>query len=283
MIFLPFVHPVSREPLKREANGYRSPSGEFFPDGGNCPCFVPGTLRQHMEVERTGLINRLKCLLRRSPMLYRLLIFLISPVCFSGVSPQRFLDPYPQGSLLLNIGAGIHRYRKDLINLDIFPYEGVDVVADATALPIPDSTCDAILCEFLLEHVPDPAKVVSEILRVLKPGGRAYIAIPFVYPFHASPNDFHRWSIEGLRKLLKDGTIEDINTRSGPTSALTAQLVTWSAVALSFGSEALYSIFSLFFLLLFFPLKFLDLLFGWYPTSIHGAADFYAIVRKPPL
>lgn len=235
-----------------------------------------------MEVERMGLINGLKSLLRRSPLLYRFLIFLISPVCFSGVSPQRFLHPYPQGSLLLNIGAGVHRYRDDLINLDIFPYQGVDVVADATALPIPDKTCDAILCEFLLEHVPDPAKVVSEILRVLKPGGKAYIAIPFVYPFHASPNDFHRWSIEGLRKLLKDGTIEDINTRSGPTSALTAQLVTWSAIVLSFGSETLYSIFSLLFLLLFFPLKFLDLLFGWYPTSIHGAADFYAIMRKQP-
>jgi SAM-dependent methyltransferase len=214
-------------------------------------------------------------------MLYRFLIFLISPVFFNGVSPKTFLRSYPKSSLLLNIGAGVHRYRDDLINLDIFPYAGVDIVADATALPIPDDTFDAVLCEFLLEHVPDPTKVVEEILRVLKPGGRAYIAIPFVYPFHACPNDFYRWSIEGLRYLLKNATIEDINTRSGPTSALTAQLVTWTAIVLSFGSEALYSVFSTVMLLVFFPLKFLDVIIGRFPTSIHGAADFYAIVKKP--
>ncbi len=234
-----------------------------------------------MEGERTGFINVLKSFLRRSPRFYRFLIFLISPVFFNGVSPKTFLHPYPKGALLLSIGAGVHRYRDDLINLDIFPYAGVDIVADATAIPIESNTIDAVLCEFLLEHVPHPTKVVEEILRILKPGGKAYIAIPFVYPFHASPNDFYRWSIEGLRQLLKNGTIEDINTRSGPTSALTAQLETWAAITLSFGSEKLYSFLSVVMLLIFFPLKFLDVIIGRFPTSIHGAADFYAIVKKP--
>lgn len=227
------------------------------------------------------MVNGVKSLLRRSPLLYRFLIFLISPVFLSGVSPKKFLRQYPSGTLLLNIGAGVHKYRDDLINTDIFPYAGVDIIADATRLPISSNALDGVLCEFLLEHVPEPQKVVNEIIRVLKPGGKAYIAIPFVYPFHASPNDFQRWSIVGLRHLLKGGVVEDIGTRAGPTSALTAQLVTWCAILFSFGSETVYNVLSMVFLLVFFPCKFLDLILGWFPTSMHGAADFYAVVRKP--
>ena len=43
--------------------------------------------------------------------------------------------------------------------------------ADGTALPFPDATFDAVHASWLLEHVPDPARVVAEVHRVLKPGG----------------------------------------------------------------------------------------------------------------
>lgn len=277
---LSFIHPVSHEPLTREDGAYTSSSGDSFEDTNGLPCFVDYDVRQHMEAERSGVINALKNMLRRSPLLYRFLIILISPVCFSGVSPKKFITPYPKDALLLNIGSGVHRYRDDQINLDIFPYSEVDIVADATKMPLADNTVDAVLCEFLLEHVPDAQKVIDEIFRVLKPEGKAYIAVPFVYPFHASPNDFHRWSTEGLRYALREGDVQEIGTRAGPTSALTAQLVTWTAIAVSFGSETLYSIASVVLLLLFFPLKFLDLIFGRFPTSVHGAADVFAIVKK---
>lgn len=275
------VHPVTHVPLLRHEGRYESPSGEMFPDTKEgLPCFVPSALEATMEQERSGMINALKTLLRRSPLFYRFLIFLISPVCLTGISGKSFAMRYPNDAVLLNIGSGVHRYRADLINVDIFPYADVDVVADATKLPFAENSVDGVLCECLLEHVPKPVDVVSEIFRVLKPGGRAYILIPFVYPFHASPNDFQRWSIEGLKVLLKAGDIESIGTRAGPTSALTAQIVTWCAIALSFGSETIYSILSVLFLLVFFPLKFLDLIIGRFPTALHGAADFYAIVRK---
>ncbi len=277
----PIVHPITHAPLTRRDDAYISAAGDVFRDAKkDIPCFVPGTLEKIMEKERSGMINDLKTFLRRSPLLYRFLIFLISPVCLTGMSGSRFVKRYGKDAMLLNIGSGVHRYRSDLVNVDIFPYVDVDVVADATKLPFASASVDGVLCECLLEHVPTPQAVVKEIFRVLKPGGCAYILIPFVYPFHASPNDFQRWSIEGLKILLREGEIESIGTRAGPTSALTAQLVTWFAIALSFGSETLYSILSVVLLLVFFPLKFVDLVLGYFPTSIHGAADFYAIVRK---
>lgn len=278
---LSFVHPKTHAPLVREGTSYRcKASGETFPDRGGVPSFVETNLAEHMEEERTGLINGVKTLLRSSPLLYRFLIFLISPVCFSGLSAKRFLRRYPEGSTLLNIGSGIHRMRADIVNVDIFPYREVDVVANAEQLPFATGSVDGIVCESLLEHVPHPEKIVEEMYRVLKPGGAVYIVIPFVYPFHASPNDFYRWSVTGLRELLKAGDIEAIGTRAGPTSALTGQLSTWIAIVFSFGSESLYTVLSLLTLVLVFPLKFLDLIVGWFPTSIHGAGQFYGVAKK---
>lgn len=278
---LPLVHPKKHTPLIRENGGYRSKdTNEFFPDQKGVPSFVPASLAEHMDEERSGLINWVKTLLRISPLLYRFLIFLISPVCFSGLSAKRFLKRYPDNALMLNIGSGVHKPHPNMVNTDIFYYTNVDLVANAEELPLPEGSVDAIVCESLLEHVPHPEKIVAEMYRVLKKGGAMYIVIPFVYPFHACPNDFYRWSVTGLKELLKEGEIEKIGTRAGPTSALTGQLGTWFAIAFSFGYEPLYNLLSLVALLIFFPIKFLDLILGWYPTSIHGAGQFYAVAKK---
>lgn len=277
---LPLVQPVTHAPLTREASGYRGTDGVFFGDVAGVPCFVPQTLAVHMDEERKGLLNWLKTTLRKSPGLYVFLIFLISPVCYSGLSAKRFLKRYAKGSLMLNIGSGVHKPHPDIVNVDIFHYAGVDLVANAEELPFLTGSVDAVVCESLLEHVPRPEKIVAEMYRVLVSGGVMYIVIPFVYPFHASPNDFYRWSITGLKELLKEGNIEKIGVRAGPTSGLVGQLGTWFGVVFSFGYEPLYNVLSLVGLLLFFPLKFLDLLIGLYPTALHGAGQFYAVTRK---
>ncbi len=46
------------------------------------------------------------------------------------------------------------------------------VVADVTALPFADGSFDGITCGYVLEHVPDPPLGLSELARVLRPGGR---------------------------------------------------------------------------------------------------------------
>lgn len=55
---------------------------------------------------------------------------------------------------------------------------GVDVKIDITDIPYPDNTFDVIFCNHVLEHVPDDRKAMSEILRVLKPGGWASLQVP---------------------------------------------------------------------------------------------------------
>jgi SAM-dependent methyltransferase len=50
--------------------------------------------------------------------------------------------------------------------------------ADACALPIADASVDAVVSANLLEHIPDDRRAVSEITRILRPGGRAAIVVP---------------------------------------------------------------------------------------------------------
>jgi SAM-dependent methyltransferase len=48
---------------------------------------------------------------------------------------------------------------------------------DATELPFPDNSFDAVVCGYGIMHVPDPEKAMQEMLRVLRPGGRAALSV----------------------------------------------------------------------------------------------------------
>ncbi|WP_309609644.1 methyltransferase domain-containing protein [Flavobacterium sp.] len=53
-----------------------------------------------------------------------------------------------------------------------------DVKADICHLPFNDNEYDVILCNHVLEHIPDDTKAIQELYRVLKPGGMAILQIP---------------------------------------------------------------------------------------------------------
>ena len=53
-----------------------------------------------------------------------------------------------------------------------------DVKADICNLPFEDDTYDAILCNHVLEHIPNDTKAMQELYRVLKPKGMAVLQIP---------------------------------------------------------------------------------------------------------
>ncbi len=53
-----------------------------------------------------------------------------------------------------------------------------EVKADICMLPFPDNSFDVILCNHVLEHIPDDTKAMQELYRVLKPGGWGVFQIP---------------------------------------------------------------------------------------------------------
>jgi len=111
----------------------------------------------------------------------------------------------PLGRWNLYIGGGgccVAGY----VNIDLFVLPGVDVAADAARLPFPDATFDRIECDAVLEHVPNPATVMREIERALKPGGYAHIVTPFCHPYHEYPKDYQRFTLAGLEELALGGS-----------------------------------------------------------------------------
>lgn len=83
--------------------------------------------------------------------------------------------------------------------------------SSGTYLPFRHATFDAVLASDVLEHIDDDLQAVSEIARVLKPGGIAVISVPahqWLFSRHdVALHHFRRYSKAGLRELLEDGGV----------------------------------------------------------------------------
>ncbi len=221
----------------------------------------------------------LKLFFKNYPKIFRILYNLFGST-FVGKNPQRFLEGHSKNNIIINLGSGTKKISEETINLDFYPFVNVDIVADATKLPLADQSVDIVINEFMLEHIEAPDKVVDEIVRIIKPGGHVYLTVPFVASFHSSPDDFYRWSKQGLRCLMKDFEEIECKIRCGPTSALVYVLSEWLSTLISFGWIKLQQLFFIFFMVAFSPLNLIDYLIYKLPTSENIAYGFYFIGKK---
>lgn len=117
------------------------------------------------------------------------------------------IDKIQNEGLILDCGAG---YRKTqdprIIHFEIEPYISTDIRGIAENLPFKDNTFDLILSIVVLEHVKNPQLAVSEMERVLKPGGRIWIDVAFMQPFHGYPSHYFNMTSEGLKSLFSTNT-----------------------------------------------------------------------------
>ncbi len=88
----------------------------------------------------------------------------------------------------------IDRYNVRVCYANLSTTHHPDVQIDAAMLPFRDKAFDMIVCAEVLEHAPAPRPILQEAYRVLRPGGVLLITAPFLFPIHADPHDYARYT-----------------------------------------------------------------------------------------
>lgn len=116
-------------------------------------------------------------------------------------------DVYEFGAL--EVEAGMSNFRSFVtqagltyVGCDMRPGPGVDLIQDLHALDLPEASVGAVICVDTLEHVEYPRQAISEIHRILRPGGVLMLTSVMNFPIHAYPDDYWRFTPAGLQSLL---------------------------------------------------------------------------------
>ena len=135
---------------------------------------------------------------------------------------MRDLSPEVRGRVL-DVGCGTQPYRslfapESYRGLEIDSPQArargiADDFYDGRRMPYGDAAFDTVLCNQVLEHSFEPQRLLAEIARVLKPGGRLLLTVPFAWDEHEQPHDFARYSSFGLRSLLEASGLKILSHR----------------------------------------------------------------------
>ncbi|WP_166963671.1 class I SAM-dependent methyltransferase [Yeosuana marina] len=142
---------------------------------------------------------------------------------------------------LLDIGCGKMPYRdyvlkhskvKSYVGLDIemaLEYDASvkpDFTWDGETMPFENESFDCALGTEVLEHCPEPAIILKEVYRVLKPEGIFFFTVPFLWNLHEVPNDEYRYTPFSLERHLKNAGFNEIEIKAtGGWHASMAQML----------------------------------------------------------
>ncbi len=268
------VCPETKRELVRENDDLVcAQSGRAYPTrDGVCYFLDPAARRERLDTADGAVMTRGY---RRPSRLTNTLRRIVTSEYFPGRAWRDAKAKTLAGDgLKLVIGSGVTQY-PHAVHLDLDDFPGVDVVADAAALPFRDGSFDAVLCEVVLEHVAEPTRVIAETHRALKPGGRFFFIAPFLFPYHGHPADYRRWSRDGLLREFSAFDALETGIHAGPCSGMVNLATEWLYVCAGLKYPRGYTLVKGAATAVLFPFKFLDWVICRFPEAHRLAATLY--------
>jgi SAM-dependent methyltransferase len=129
---------------------------------------------------------------------------------------------------VLDLGCGFMPYRSIVdSNPAVKRYVGMDLEHptyygdakpdlnwDGREITADDESFDCVMATEFLEHCSEPGKVLAEIHRVLKPSGKFFATVPFIWNLHELPYDEYRYTPFSLERLLTNGGFRNIEIKA---------------------------------------------------------------------
>lgn len=127
---------------------------------------------------------------------------------------EEYLGKYAKGRLI-DLGCGkvpLYAAYKDYVTENIcadwentlHASEFLDFTCDLTqTIPVGDAEFDTIVISDVLEHIPNPELIWSEMARILREGGKILLNVPFYYWLHEGPHDFYRYTVFALERFAR--------------------------------------------------------------------------------
>jgi SAM-dependent methyltransferase len=195
------------------------------------------------------------------------------------------LSPKPRvliiGGATAGAGTGdlLADKRIEFVESDIAIDERTTLVCDAHVLPFADQIFDGVIFQAVMMYLRDYPRCISEILRVLKPGGVVYSDAPFMEQVVGGAYDFYRFTLTGHEYQFRDFEKISSGVSGGPAMA-----TAWSIqyLLLSFTENVAFrSAIRIFCKCTLFWMKYLDLLLVRKRGSVDAAAGTYFMGRRP--
>jgi SAM-dependent methyltransferase len=140
------------------------------------------------------------------------------------------LSHHATSELTLEVGAEDSNCREwfsNLVAINISANAVIDAQANAYHLPFRDDAFGVAICTEVLEHTHSPELVLTELQRILKPGGILLLSAPFAFPIHYAPTDYYRFTRFGLMHLLQGWQIESLQETTSDTATLATYFHHW--------------------------------------------------------
>ena len=262
---------------------------KFFSDAGRCNhCVIDYPIRNDkiyfikIPPKSEDFLDKMKERLKRGLGKYYYIIGVnvIAPTYPFNFGSHVKEHINPKTKVVIDVGSGNKRIDKNIICLDMFDYDNVDVVCDVVKLPFKKNSVDAFVSRSMLEHVPNPSKLVEQFYDCTKDNGYGLHLIPFLYPFHASPYDFQRFTHKGVAVLFDKWTIVEQKNKTGPFSLFLLLIIELFSIIFSFGSTKLKALINLLLSALLFPIKYFDAPFINKKSLLTLAPTILTIVKK---